>query len=80
MTDRQFLERMIFLTEKMCDIYNAEPLDQDARQAIRDEVHELGQKFNRSHRVSPRVMNFFYIAAILFVVYLVYCILSEGFF
>lgn len=50
MTYRQFLKRMIFLTEKLSDIYNAEPLDQDARQSIIDEVRQLGDNFNRIRR------------------------------
>jgi len=50
MTDKQFLKRMISLTEKMCNIYDVEPLDQEARQAILDEVHEISAMFNRSRR------------------------------
>lgn len=77
MTDRQFIKRMIFLTEKMCDIYNAEPLDQVARQAVIDEVRDIGEKLNRSRHIDTWIIKFVYIAAILFVIYLVYCGLSE---
>ena len=50
MTGRKFLKRIIFLMEQMCILYSAEPLDQEARRAILDEVHKLGQRFNRSRR------------------------------
>jgi len=50
MTDRQLLEHMTSLTKKLCDVYNIEPLDQEARQAILDEVHEISAMFNRSRR------------------------------
>jgi len=51
MTGRKFLKRIIFLMEQMCILYSAEPLDQEARRAILDEVHKLGQRFNRSRRL-----------------------------
>ena len=50
MTDRQFLKRMIALTGKLCDVYNVEPLDQEARLAVLDEMHETGARFNQSRR------------------------------
>ena len=50
MTDRQFLIRMIALTEKLCDVYNVEPLDQESRLSVLDEIHEAGARFNRSRR------------------------------
>jgi len=56
MTNHQFLERIVFLTTKMSDIYNAEPLDQGARLAVLDEIHVLGQKFNRSRRRRSKFM------------------------
>lgn len=77
MTDRQFLKRMIFLTEKMGDIYSVEPLDQEARQAVLDEVRDTGEKFNRDHRRRSWIASFAAFSAILFVLYLVYLLLSE---
>lgn len=58
---------MILLTEKLCDVYNTEPLDQEARLAILDEVHELGAKFNRSRRPRPW-------GIICFCLFLLYCL------
>jgi len=77
MTEREFLERMIALTGKLCDIYDTDPFDQDARKVILDEVRETGIQFNHSRRISTWIIKFVYIAAILFVIYLVYCGLSE---
>ena len=79
MTDRQILERMIFLTNKLCDVCNKDGYGSDAYYAVLNEVHELGAEFKCIRQVSRGVMNFVIIAAILFVLYLVYCIVSEGF-
>jgi len=70
MTDRQFIKRMIFLTTKMSDIYNAEPLDQRARLAILDDVHILGQRFNRSRRRRSwfLVLSLFLLFCLLFLI------------
>jgi len=80
MTDKQILERLVFLTQKLCDVTEKDGYGSDAYYAVLDEVHEFGKLLNRRPGVSPGVMNFVYIAAILFVLYLVYCIVSEGFF
>ena len=66
MTDRQLLEHMTSLTKKLCDVYNVEPLDQEARQAILDEVHEISAMFNRSRRRR----SFFAAAGIAFLLFL----------
>ena len=62
MTDKQFIKRMVFLTEQMCDLYNAEPIDQNALHSLRIEIHETGARFNRSRRRRP----WFLILVILF--------------
>lgn len=80
MTEEHFIERLVFLAKKMCKVYNKKPVDDIARQAILDEVHELGQRFNRDRRRRPWFIQFVIISLILFVLYLVYCIVSEGFF
>ena len=79
MTEREFLERFIFLAQKLCDVTNDDGYGSDAYYAVLDEVQELGKSFKGSHRVSPWIRNFAYIAAILFVLYLVYCLLAEAF-
>ena len=79
MTDREFLERMTFLVQKLCDVTDKDGYGSDAYNTVMDELHELGESFNRSQRVSPWLRNFVYIAAILFVLYLVYCLLAEAF-
>ncbi len=53
MKNREFLERMIFLTQKMCDVYNQEPIDQKALYAVRKEVHEAGRAFDINNRRNP---------------------------
>ena len=77
MTEHQFLTRMIDLTNEMSDIYNAEPIDQVARKAVLDEIHQTAMKFNSSRHVSNCVINLVYNAAILFVLYVVYLFVSE---
>lgn len=67
MTDRQFLKRMIALTKKLCAVYNVEPLDQEARLAVLDEIHETGARFNRSRRRRPW-------GTICFLLFLIYCL------
>lgn len=79
MNDRQFLEHMFDLTVRLTDAVENDGYRSDAYNAVLKEIAECGSKFNRRKRISRGVMNFVYIAAILFVLYLVYCLLSEGF-
>lgn len=79
MKDQEFIERMIFLTHKLCEVYNQEPFDQNALDEVRKEIYNAGQAVNRDHRHKPWIFNFAVISAILFVLYLFYCLLSEAF-
>lgn len=79
MKTQKFLERLIFLTQKMCEIYNQEPIDQNALDEVRKEIYDAGQAFDSDQKLKPWIFNFAVISAIIFVLYLVYCLLSEGF-
>jgi len=70
MTEKQMTERIIFLDEKLWNINNTEPLDQEARQAILDEVQEIAVRFHRSQRRRSWffVLFLFLLFCILFVI------------
>lgn len=75
MKNREFLERMIFLTQKMCDLYNQEPIDQNALDEVRREIHDAGQAYNSDYKrmniLSPAVI----IVLLLILAFVVYTIL-----
>lgn len=77
MKNREFLERMIFLTQKMTNVYNADPIDQKALDEVRKEIYDAGQRFDCTYRHKRWTTRFTYIALILFVLWLVYMLLSE---
>jgi len=79
MTDREFLERMTFLAQKLFDVTDTDGYGSDAYKSVLDEVHELGTSFNPKRPVSRGVMTFVYIAAILFVLYLISLLFSDWF-
>lgn len=79
MTDRQYLEYLFYLTVKLTDAVEKDGFRSDAYNAVLKEIAECASNFNRRERISRRVMNFVYISAILFVLYIIYCVLSEGF-
>lgn len=78
MTDKQFLEHMRYLITRLTDAVEQDGYRSDAYNEVLKEISECGENFNRRKPISPWVMNFVYIAAILFVLYLVYCLVSEG--
>lgn len=53
MTEKQFLERLKFLAVKMCDLYKEIPVDEDALQDLRVEIHAAGVNFSRRRRRRP---------------------------
>jgi len=73
--NRKFLENLIFLAKKMCDIYNVKPIDQDALYEVRSEIYEAGRKYNRAHRHKQILMPVLIILALLGLAWLVYSIL-----
>ena len=77
MTDRQFLERMTFLAQKLCDVTDSDGYGSDAYNAVLDEVHELGSTFNRNHRRRSWIASFTLFSLILFLLYIIYLIVSE---
>jgi len=79
MTEKQFIDRLISLTKKMSDIYDSEPIDQNALDEVRREIYEACSSFNHRQRVSPWIISFVIICAILYVLYLVGSILYESF-
>lgn len=80
MTDHEYHKQLLELTAKLARAASARPYDPDAYNAVLDELTELGKKPIEDRRISPIVLSFVYLSAILFVLYLVYCIVSEGFF
>lgn len=79
MKDSTYLKQMLVLTQRLCDACNTDGYGSDAYNEVLKEISVSAARFNRSWLVSSRVMSFVVIAAILFVLYLVYCIVSEGF-
>jgi len=77
MTDRQFLQRMISLTEKLCDVTNKDGYGSEAYHSVLDEVREMGISFNRSHRCRSWIAYFSAFSAILFVLYIIYLLFAE---
>jgi len=75
MTDRQFLERMIFLTKKLCDVTNEDGYGSDSYFAVLDEIREMGTSFNRSHRRQPWGIIFFCLFLLYCLAWLVWTIL-----
>lgn len=53
MTDKQFIERIIFLTEKICDIYYSKTIDQNALDEVRSEIHEASGARESSETQDP---------------------------
>ena len=78
MTDEQFLKHMFDLTVKLTEAVERDGYRSDAYNEVLKEIAECGSKFDRHKRISCGVMRFVYTATILFVLYLVYCLLSEG--
>lgn len=80
MTERKYLELMIALKHELERVRNTRPYDHDAYNEVIESMNRLSRIHYLSHLRRPWVMNLVYIAAILLVLYLVYCIVSEGFF
>lgn len=79
MTDSEYLEEMIVLTTRLTDASNNFGLRSPEYNAVLKEISASAARFNRSRHVSSVVMRFVYVSAILFVLYLVYCVLCEAF-
>jgi len=79
MTDQQFLKRIIALAEKLSDVTNLHGYRSPPYCAVLDEISQLGESINRSRRRHSWIVYFVIISAIVFVLYLVYCLLAEGF-
>ena len=74
MKNTLFLKRMIFLTNKLCNIYQAEPLDQDALYRCSREIYEAGKVY-RAHRRKDIIIPILIILGLLGLAWLVYSIL-----
>ena len=75
MTDREFLERMTFLVQKLCDVTDKDGYGTDAYNAVMDELHELGESLNRSHRRRSWYMFFIICCFLYFLAWLIWAIL-----
>lgn len=73
--DTYFMKRMIFLTNKLCDVTNTEPYDPDAYNAVLREVNELATVINRDHRRKQILIPVLIILGLLVLAWLVYSIL-----
>ena len=80
MTDHTYLKIMVSLGEDLERAASAEPYDPDEYNNIINAIESTNRVWYHSRQRRSLVISFAYIAAILFVLYLVYCILSEGFF
>lgn len=77
MTDKEYLRKMEFLIGELDRVSAAEPYDRDEHSNIVDTINLVHCQWHRSCRRGPRILILVYIAAILFVLYLVYLLVSE---
>ena len=78
MTETEYLKQMISLIRDLDRAASADPYDPDEYNKVINAIHSTNDAWSRSRRISSGVLSFAYISAILFVLYLIYCLLSEA--
>lgn len=79
MTGKKYLKLMFALSEELGNAAGAEPYDPHAYNLVIDKINHLNHLWFVSLDQRRRIKNILCVAAIVFVLYLIYCLLSEGF-
>jgi len=79
MNDKEYLKKMFALNEELQRAAEAEPYDPGGHGDVVTKIDNLNLQWSKSLAERRRIKNILCVAAILFVLYLVYCLLSEGF-
>ena len=77
MNDHEYHEQLLKLSAELFCAGSARPYDPNAYNAVIDKLNKLSQIPIQDQRVIPRVMKFAIVAAILFVLYLIYDLICE---
>ena len=77
MTCKKYLKLMFALSEELGNAAGAEPYDPHAYNLVTDKINNLNHQWFVCLGQRRRIKNILCIAAILFVLYLVYLLLSE---
>lgn len=80
MTETEYLMAMYRLRDELERTASAEPYDPESHSDALDKIRDLNRQWSNTLVERRRIKNILCVAAILFVLYLVYCVVREGFF
>ena len=79
MTETEYLTQMHILGEELARADSAEPYDLEAHADVINKINELNHQWYVSLGARRRIKNIVCVAVTLFVLYLIYLLLSEAF-